>query len=103
MQEKIQRALEKENLDQEKMINKEEAIKSSQDLQKELDQLAQKVEYHREKKDLKKNYPEVVSKRDQLIQCYRQNKERPLDCWLEAAEFKGAVRKAEQVRFIINR
>ena len=99
VQEKIQRALEKENLESETSAN--DKVKSSQALQQELDQIAKKVEVHREKRDLQRNYPDVASKRDDLVRCYRKNREKPLECWFETAEFRNAVREAEQVRYLL--
>lgn len=95
LQEKIHRALEQENLAKE--TSQEKHIKSSQVLQQELEEITRKVEEHREKRDVQKNFPEVYSARQQLIQCYRQYKDRPLDCWQEAADFRTAVKRAEQV------
>lgn len=95
LQEKIHRALEQENLERES--SKEKSVKSSQVLQQELDEIARKVEQHREKRNIEKNYPEIYKSRQQLLQCYKQYKDRPLDCWQEAADFRLAVRRAEQV------
>lgn len=63
----------------------------------ELEEVARKVQAHREQRDVQKNFPEVLNARTSLIACYKKNKETPLDCWLEAAEFRQAVKKAEQV------
>jgi altered-inheritance-of-mitochondria protein 13 len=95
LQEKIHRALEQENLSKES--SQEKNIKSSTVLQQELDEITRKVEEHREKRNIEKNYPEVFQARNQLLQCYRQYKDRPLDCWQEAADFRSAVKRAEQV------
>merc|ERR1711879_161908 len=101
IQEKIQRALEKENLDKEAASagngnGNASGIKSSTALMQELAEVARKVEAHREQRDVEKNFPQVHAARGSLVACYKKNKDRPLDCWLEAAEFRQAVKKAEQ-------
>jgi altered-inheritance-of-mitochondria protein 13 len=98
LQEKIHRALEQENLAKES--SQEKSVKSSQLLQQELDEITRKVEQHREKRNIEKNFPEVFQTRQQLLQCYRQYKDRPLDCWQEAANFRQAVKQAEQVSIV---
>jgi altered-inheritance-of-mitochondria protein 13 len=97
IQERIQRALEKENLDKEAGKDEKDSIRSSVVLQQELAEVTRKVEEHRERRDIEKNFPEVLARRNELIACYRSHKDRPLDCWSEASEFRLAVKKAEQV------
>ena len=97
MQEKIARALEKENL--EKETSAEQAVKSSQLLQQELQEISKKVTQHRERRDIDKSFPEIAQARKDVIKCYTDNKDRTLDCWREAAHFRLAVRNAEQVRY----
>ncbi|KAF9931232.1 hypothetical protein FBU30_010557 [Linnemannia zychae] len=38
---------------------------------------------------------EITRAQDALVQCYRNNKERSLDCWAEVQEFKELVQKAQ--------
>ncbi|KAI8606295.1 hypothetical protein EDD21DRAFT_361351 [Dissophora ornata] len=40
--------------------------------------------------------PEEITKaQDALVQCYKKNQERSLDCWAEVQEFKELVQKAQ--------
>ncbi|KAG0253574.1 hypothetical protein BG011_006293 [Mortierella polycephala] len=40
--------------------------------------------------------PEEITKaQDALVQCYKKNQERSLDCWAEVQEFKDLVQKAQ--------
>ncbi|KAG0323111.1 hypothetical protein BGZ97_000039 [Linnemannia gamsii] len=40
--------------------------------------------------------PEEITKaQDALVQCYRKNQDRSLDCWAEVQEFKELVQKAQ--------
>lgn len=96
IQEKIQRVLERENL--EKETSSAEAIKSSQVLKQELEELSQKITQHRERRNVQKNFPEIAAARRDLVACYREKVDKPLDCWQEAAQFRAAVKAAEQVR-----
>lgn len=96
MQTKIQQALEKENREKEG-DSAEKAIKSSQVLQQELEDVTRRVEEHREKRDIKSAFPEALSAREGLLACYRQNQDTPLNCWNEVNVFRLAVKKAEQV------
>lgn len=42
--------------------------------------------------------PEEITKaQDALVQCYRKNQDRSLDCWAEVQEFKELVQKAQNV------
>lgn len=77
------------------------AVRSSTALQQELDEIQRKVEQHRERRDPNTSFPEVVKARKSLVACYLENKDRPLDCWSEAADFRLAVKRAEQVSLII--
>lgn len=107
IQDKIARALEKEKLDREAAAandgssKQEDRIKSSTALQQELAELKKKIDINREKRDLERNFPEIAKARSQLLACYRDKRDRPLDCWAEAADFRTAVKQAEQVRFPI--
>lgn len=42
--------------------------------------------------------PEDITKaQSALVKCYRDNKDRSLDCWKEVQEFKDLVQKAQNV------
>lgn len=45
-----------------------------------------------------KALPEEITKaQDALVQCYKKNQQRSLDCWAEVHEFKDVVQKAQNV------
>ena len=41
-----------------------------------------------------------MEKEQLVIECYKKNPGRPLDCWREVEEFKEIAKKAESVRMI---
>jgi MICOS complex subunit MIC19 len=41
----------------------------------------------------------VEDSRKAVVQCYKLNPERPLDCWKEIEQFRVEVAKLENVRF----
>jgi MICOS complex subunit MIC19 len=41
----------------------------------------------------------VEDSRKAVVQCYKLNPERPLDCWKEVEQFRAEVAKLENVRF----
>ncbi|KAJ2961523.1 hypothetical protein NQZ79_g3229 [Umbelopsis isabellina] len=44
---------------------------------------------------------EISQKQQAVVECYRRNKARPLDCWAEVESFKDAVAQAQK-EFCIN-
>ncbi|KAG2174348.1 hypothetical protein INT43_004371 [Umbelopsis isabellina] len=44
---------------------------------------------------------EISQKQQAVVECYRRNKTRPLDCWAEVESFKDAVAQAQK-EFCIN-
>jgi len=45
-----------------------------------------------------KALPEEITKaQDALVQCYKKNQQKSLDCWAEVQEFKDVVQKAQNV------
>ncbi|KIR62437.1 hypothetical protein I314_03379, partial [Cryptococcus bacillisporus CA1873] len=84
----ISAALEKENLDREK------PGMSSQVLGRDIDEIREKVERIKEKKN---NESEGVKlARQSVEQCYLANEDKPLDCWKQVEAFKAEVAKLEQ-------
>ncbi|KAF9994358.1 hypothetical protein BGZ80_000809, partial [Entomortierella chlamydospora] len=59
--------------------------------EQEMEQLAK----HAPAKHIKTLPEEITKAQDALIQCYKKNQERSLDCWAEVQEFKDVVQKAQ--------
>ncbi|KAI1302445.1 hypothetical protein EDD11_005611 [Mortierella claussenii] len=59
--------------------------------EQEMDQLAK----HAPSKQVKILPEEITKAQDALVQCYKKNQERSLDCWAEVQEFKDLVQKAQ--------
>ncbi|KAF8985207.1 hypothetical protein BGZ46_005570 [Entomortierella lignicola] len=59
--------------------------------EQELEQLAKNAPT----KHIKALPDEITKAQDALIQCYKKNQERALDCWAEVQEFKDVVQKAQ--------
>lgn len=45
--------------------------------------------------------PQMVAYQKAVVECYKKNEERPLDCWREVDQFKESVRSAQR-KFISN-
>ncbi|WWC71946.1 uncharacterized protein I206_105905 [Kwoniella pini CBS 10737] len=85
---KINKELEKENL------NKEKPGMSSEILSKDIEQIKLKVERLNQNKF---NEGKGISDaRKQVIGCYLNNPDKPLDCWKQVENFKTEVAKLEQ-------
>ncbi|ORX40662.1 hypothetical protein BD324DRAFT_611714 [Kockovaella imperatae] len=86
---KISAALEKENLD------KEKPGMSSEVLGRDIEEVREKVE--RMKRDREEKEGEGIRKaKEDILRCYRENAQRPLDCWREVETFKTEVAKLEK-------
>ncbi|KAF9184148.1 hypothetical protein BGZ51_003545 [Haplosporangium sp. Z 767] len=59
--------------------------------EQEMDHLAK----HAPSKHVKILPEEITKAQDALVQCYKKNQERSLDCWAEVQEFKDLVQKAQ--------
>ncbi|KAF9918204.1 hypothetical protein BX616_009922 [Lobosporangium transversale] len=59
--------------------------------EQELDQLAKSAPT----KQIKALPEEITKAQESLVQCYKKNQERSLDCWAEVQEFKDLVQKAQ--------
>jgi len=86
-------ALEKESLERERAI---EGGGSSTLLEADMEELQVKLAHFHARKHLANRFPDIKDTQDALIQCYRDNSSRPLDCWKQVADFKDAVRKVEK-------
>ncbi|GMK55542.1 hypothetical protein CspeluHIS016_0205980 [Cutaneotrichosporon spelunceum] len=85
----ISAALEKENLDREK------PGMSSEVLGHDIEAVREKIErMEKDKKNLET--PELARARAEVVACYTNKPQRPLDCWREVDAFKAQVSKLEQ-------
>ncbi|CCO26074.1 hypothetical protein BN14_00091 [Rhizoctonia solani AG-1 IB] len=92
----IEAALERENLDREKQVAEtDSAGGSSDELRNELEEVQKRADRFKSRLSLE-HAPEVKETQAKLLACYRNNSDRPLDCWEEAAQFKEAVSKLEK-------
>ncbi|KAF9109392.1 hypothetical protein BGX27_007668 [Mortierella sp. AM989] len=65
--------------------------------EQEMEQLAK----HTPAKHIKVLPDDITKAQNALVQCYKKNQERSLDCWAEVQEFKDLVQKAQNA-FIAN-
>ncbi|KAJ3501295.1 hypothetical protein NLJ89_g9401 [Agrocybe chaxingu] len=105
VRQEIERALERENLDREKAMAGEASegdgsttgdVRNSAALLGDLEEVRAKIEkYQVNKKSAE--YPEVEASGAAVSECYKKNKDTPLNCWPEVTRFKASVDKLEQV------
>lgn len=99
VREKIEAALEKENLGMETAgkedDDEERGVTSSSFVQGALDEVQKKVDRFHAKREIS-GYLLVSESSQKLIECYRSHKKTPLDCWHEVDAFKSAVAAEEQ-------
>ncbi|KAH7340279.1 hypothetical protein B0J17DRAFT_650623 [Rhizoctonia solani] len=92
----IEAALERENLDREKQVAEtDSAVVSSEELRNELEEVQRRADKFKSRMSLE-HAPEVKESQAKLLACYRNNLDRPLDCWEEVEHFKEAVSKLEK-------
>lgn len=91
----IEKAIEKENLAKETKYQGASEGKNSNVLRQELEGLRQKIDKYNKHKDAT-SYTGVKEAQDALVECYKSNPDRTLDCWKEAQDFKTAVAQAEK-------
>ncbi|KAG8715923.1 hypothetical protein FRC11_012990 [Ceratobasidium sp. 423] len=90
----IEAALERENLDREKQVV-DSSGGSSEELRNELEEVQKRADRFKSRLALE-HAPEVKESQAKLLACYRNNPDRPLDCWEEVEHFKEAVSKLEK-------
>ncbi|KAG0360361.1 hypothetical protein BC939DRAFT_453897 [Gamsiella multidivaricata] len=61
--------------------------------EQEMETLGKKQGAHT--KQIKVLPEEITKAQEALVQCYKKNQERSLDCWAEVQEFKDLVQKAQ--------
>ncbi|CAE6503629.1 unnamed protein product [Rhizoctonia solani] len=91
----IEAALERENLDREKQVAEADSVGSSEELRNELEEVQKRADRFKSRLALE-HAPEVKESHAKLLACYRNNSDRPLDCWEEVQHFKEAVSKLEK-------
>ncbi|KAF8078212.1 hypothetical protein FPV67DRAFT_1686714 [Lyophyllum atratum] len=98
----IEHALEKENLDRERITAEDNAegdqtarLPSSTELMGDLEEIRSKVDRYQARRDLSE-FPEVKSTGEAVVSCYRAHPSTPLDCWREVNGFKASVAQLEQ-------
>jgi len=90
----IERALEKENLDREKSMASDGDGTSSSILLGDMDEIRVRLEkYNSRRKDV-----QVGAESDAVIECYKNNRATPLECWSQVHNFKASVERVEQMR-----
>ncbi|KOS13755.1 hypothetical protein Malapachy_1963 [Malassezia pachydermatis] len=95
VQKQIELALEKENLEREsKSWFSKDKGQSSVLLQQELDRVKAQAEKY-QRRDIS-SFPTLKAARESLVQCYKDNEGRTLDCWKEYDDFKKAIVSAER-------
>ncbi|KAL9714907.1 hypothetical protein Ac2012v2_001567 [Leucoagaricus gongylophorus] len=107
VQGEIERALEKENLDRERAMAGDALegdgsgageVRSSTVLRGDLEEVQGKISRYQSRKELTE-YPEVKSRGDAVVECYRRNPATSLNCGKEVDQFKISVAKLEQDYF----
>ncbi|KZT59022.1 hypothetical protein CALCODRAFT_467651 [Calocera cornea HHB12733] len=92
----IERTLEKENLDREAANAEEGTEVHSEILGRDMEELRKKVERFESGRAMRgEGREEVKGKQEAVVQCYKTNASRPLDCWQEVEAFKASVAKLE--------
>lgn len=107
VRQQIELALEKENLDRERdmagdVSTTSEAdsgaigdVKSGEVLLGDLEEVRTKVERFQTRQQLVE-LPELKTKGEAVVSCYRSHPSTSLDCWREVSEFRAAVSQVEQ-------
>ncbi|GAA5979528.1 hypothetical protein JCM11641_005423 [Rhodosporidiobolus odoratus] len=95
----IERALEKENLDRERGAEAEKGLSHSASLLKDLEQLEKRSAGLKTERAQTDEWKTVDLGKEALVQCFRNNKETPLNCRSEAEKFKAAVAGVEKAFF----
>ncbi|KAF4984425.1 hypothetical protein FZEAL_388 [Fusarium zealandicum] len=72
---------------------KEDGSLSQQTVNKEIEEMRQKLEARKQVRPLPEN---VEGARNEVIRCLREHDRRPLDCWQEVENFKIEVKKLEK-------
>ncbi|KAL4069207.1 hypothetical protein J3A83DRAFT_3501245 [Scleroderma citrinum] len=97
VQQEIQRALEKENLDRESDVGNGTPLdeaKNSTTLIGNLEEIKAKVDRYQTRRQLT-DFPFVKEAGEEVVSCYMSNKSTPLECWKQVTRFKLAVAEAE--------
>ncbi|TFK42843.1 hypothetical protein BDQ12DRAFT_676882 [Crucibulum laeve] len=107
IREEIERALEKENLDRESNMAGDASdrdggevgdIKSSAALSGDLEEIRGKIDKYQSRRALDE-HPDIKRNGETVVDCYKNNKSTPLNCWHEVSKFKASVTQLEQQYF----
>ncbi|KIM28872.1 hypothetical protein M408DRAFT_23518 [Serendipita vermifera MAFF 305830] len=94
----LRAALEKENLDQSKTGDDSDATnagsRGTASLREDIEAVKKRVEKYSQRRQLGSDSA-VEASRQAVVKCYRENPERPLDCWRQVEEFKQQVASIE--------
>jgi len=102
----IEHALERENLDRESSMAGEApqgqstvgGIKTSVSLLGDLEEIRINIEKYQSNRRVPE-FPEVEESGFEVAECYKKNKDSPLQCWSEVTQFKASVNRLEQQYF----
>ncbi|BGP14412.1 hypothetical protein JCM10213_004536 [Rhodosporidiobolus nylandii] len=100
VRDEIERALEKENLDRERGAEAEKGLSHSASLLKDLEQLEKRSAGLRKEREETAEWKSVDEQKKALVQCFKNNKDTPLNCRAEAEKFKLAVADVEKAFFL---
>ncbi|TIA92936.1 hypothetical protein E3P99_00373 [Wallemia hederae] len=89
----IENALAQDNA--EKSKSKDNSILSSDSVKRSIDDIKQKIDRHHDKKDINK-LPAIKSTQNELVKCFKDNQDTPLNCYIQTESFKQAVADAEK-------
>ncbi|KZO95279.1 hypothetical protein CALVIDRAFT_184166 [Calocera viscosa TUFC12733] len=93
----IEQTLEKENLDREAASAEGGTEVHSEILARDMEELRSKVDRFESGRAMRgEGREEVKGMQQALVQCYKTNASRPLDCWREVEDFKASVAKLEE-------
>jgi len=107
VRQEIEQALEKENLDGEKIMAGEASegdgsaiggVKSGAALTGDLEEIRKKVDRFHSRRDLS-DFPGLKANGEDVTSCYRTHTTTPLECWREVNKFKASVAQVEQQYF----
>lgn len=73
----------------------DQSILSSESVKRSIDDIKLKIDRHHSKRDMN-NFASIKQSHNDLITCFRDNKDTPLDCYVQIDHFKQAVSDAEK-------
>ena len=98
VRDQIEKAIQSENLSKELSNVDNSNILSTQSVKANIDQIKSKVDRHHKKRDLNE-WPEIKNSQNDLIKCFNDEFNKPLNCYKQVETFKKVVNDAEKVSF----